>query len=337
MLPYKKGEERIWARERLQGVCNVVVPSYTRDLSDINEAAIRHDVRKQLEFGFAGFLLVSETAITPEEYLRFVKYSKEESQGNQILIHHSSFNTMEQNIEMTQKAGEQGAELALMSFPPSFYPTSIQELEDYISKFASSVDMAVMLFPVPLWGFERLHPASHPVDMMERLVKKHSNIVAIKAEGGHPSVGGFVETWNRLSDEVVVTMPLENQGIPLAMLVPMQLIATSNTETFGPVIPKAFAAARAGNHEEAMKLFWQVDPARRANEQIGAFGGQNTVHRMGWKYQAWLNGYNGGPLRVPTSRLVGSQMRMLRKGAEDSGLDVTSDNDEDFFLGRNPA
>ena len=84
-----------------------------------------------------------------------------------------------------------------------------------------------------------------------------------------------------------------------------------------------------------MKLFWQVDPARRANEKIATFGGSNSVHRMAWKYQAWLNGYNGGPLRMPTPRLVSDQMRMLRKGLVDALLPVTNDPDEAYFVGRN--
>jgi NAD(P)-dependent dehydrogenase (short-subunit alcohol dehydrogenase family) len=32
--------------------------------------------------------------------------------------------------------------------------------------------------------------------------------------------------------------------------------------------------------------------------------GSNSVHRMAWKYQAWLTGFNGEPLRMPTQRLT---------------------------------
>lgn len=71
-------------------------------------------------------------------------------------------------------------------------------------------------------------------------------------------------------------------------------------------------------------------------EKIGAIGGMNIVHRMAWKYQAWLTGYNGGPLRMPTPRLISYQMRVLRRGAEDAGLSVTDDPDSSFFIGRNP-
>jgi 4-hydroxy-tetrahydrodipicolinate synthase len=131
-------------------------------------------------------------------------------------------------------------------------------------------------------------------------------------------------------------MPLEHNAIPLATVLPTQFMGTSNYEYFGSVVPEMLALAREGKNSEAMRLFWQVDPARRANAKIGAVGGANTVHRMAWKYQAWLNGYNGGPLRMPTARLVSDQMRMLRNGLVDSGLPVTDDSDEAYFVGRHP-
>jgi 4-hydroxy-tetrahydrodipicolinate synthase len=63
---YTRAEARDWAREHLRGVINVLIPSFTNDLRGVNEAAVRHDVRKQFEYGFDGALLVSEVVISPE-------------------------------------------------------------------------------------------------------------------------------------------------------------------------------------------------------------------------------------------------------------------------------
>lgn len=337
VLAYDRREARSWAREKMQGVCNVVIASYTGDLSGLNEAGIRHDVRMNIHNQFSGFLVVSETALTADEYIRFVEVAADEAQGRQLLVHHASFNTLEENIEVANRAAAAGAELALLSYPPNFYPRSEEDIYEYTRRFCDAVDMAVMLFPVPLWGFERIHPASLSIDLMERMIDDLPTVVAVKAEGGHPSIGGFVETWLHLNERVVVTMPLEHQGVPLATLIPMQFIGTTNAEYFGSAVPQMLQLARDGKADEAMRLFWQVDPARRANERIGAIGGANAVHRMAWKYQAWLNGYNGGPLRIPTPRLVSDQMRMLRKGLVDAGIAATEDSDEEYYVGRNPA
>lgn len=336
MARYAKAEAREWARHDLRGVCNVIVPSYTSDLAGINEAAIRHDVRREIELGFTGALLVGETAITADEYVQMAEWACDEAAGDLVLFFHASFNTLQENIDVCQRVAEAGAEMVLLSYPPSFYPGSLRDIYHYTEDFCSNVDIGVLLFPVPLWGFERLHPASIPIEMLEEMVDKIPNVVAVKAEGGMPGIGGFIESWRRLNDRVVVTMPIEQNAIPLATVLPLQLIATSNTECLGGAVPEMLRLCHEGRYDEAMKLYWQVDPARRANERIG-IAGSNTVHRMAWKYQAWLTGFNGGPLRMPTQRLVTAQMSGYRHAAREAGVLACTEPDDMFFVGRNPA
>jgi 4-hydroxy-tetrahydrodipicolinate synthase len=336
LLPYTRGEARAWARDHLRGVANVIIPSFSTDLSSINEAGIRLDVNRNVELGFVGCLLVSETATTFDEYTRFVAIAAEEAQGRQVLIHHASFNTLEQSIASAERAAELGAVVTLLSYPPGFYPRSTEDVESYTRAFCNAVDLAVVIFPVPLWGFERLHPASMPIDLLERLVDDLPTVVAIKAEGGHPGIAGFIQVWKRLQERVVVTMPLEHHAIPLATLLPTPFVGTSNGEYYGSSIPQMLALALDGKHDEAFRQYWKIDPARQANAKANGIGGWNSVHRMLWKYQAWLNGYNGGPLRMPTPRIVDEQMVSLRNGLISSGLAVTEDPDELYFVGRCP-
>jgi 4-hydroxy-tetrahydrodipicolinate synthase len=336
MARFGRLEAREWARAEMRGVCNVIIPSYTSDLRGLNEAGIRHDVRREIELGFKGALLVAETALTPDEYVQMAEWAADEAGGELELIFHASFNTLEENIEVAKRSQEAGTTLALLSYPPAFYPGSLRDIYDYTAAFCAETSMAVILFPVPLWGFERLHPASIPVGMLTEMVDEIPNVAAIKAEGGMPAIAGFTETWNALSDRVIVTMPLEMQAIPLATILPLQLIATSNTECLGGAVPRMLSLCHQGKYAEAMELYWKVDPARRANERIGV-AGANSVHRMAWKYQAWLTGFNGGPLRMPTQRLVASQMGAYRAGAEAAGILDAPPGDGDFFIGRNPA
>lgn len=337
MISYSRADARDWVRHEMTGVVNVIIASYTHDLRGLNEAAIRHDVRRDIELGFRGALLVCETAMSADEYIRFVEWAADEAKGRLVLFFHASFNTLEENIEVAKRARDAGAQAVLLAYPPSFYPSSLRDVYDYTAGFCDAVDLAVMLFPVPLWGFERFHAASIPIDMLVEMVDDLPTVTMIKAEGGMPSIGGFVEVWNRLHERVVVTMPLEAQAIPLAGLVPLQLIGTSNTECLGDGVPRMLRLAQQGRHDEAMSLFWALDPARRANERVGV-AGSNAVNRAVWKYQAWLTGFNGGPLRQPTPRILAPQMAGYRAGAVKSGvLAPGTERDEDFFVGRNPA
>ena len=66
------------------------------------------------------------------------------------------------------------------------------------------------------------------------------------------------------------------------------------------------------------------------------FGGANLIHRVGWKYLSWLNGFNGGLLRMPQMRLSPGQMRALRTGLASSGFEIPEE-DVGFLMGRNPS
>jgi 4-hydroxy-tetrahydrodipicolinate synthase len=337
MARYTRAEAREWVRSEMPGVSNVIVASYTADMLHLNEAGIRHDVRRDIELGFRGALLVAETPMSADEYIQFVEWAADEAKGRLVLWFHATFNTLQENIELGKRAHDAGAEMVLLSYPTSFYPTSLRDVYDYTEAFCSNVDIATMLFPVPLWGFERLHPASIPIDMLTEMVDSLPTVGAIKGEGGMPSIGGFTEVWNALGDKVLVSMPLEHQAIPLATVLPLQLIATSNTECLGGAVPQMLALANEGRNAEAMEIFWKVDPARQANARIGV-AGTNAVHRMAWKYQAWLTGFNGGPIRQPTQRIVGPQMAGYRAAAKEAGvLYPDTPGDDMFFVGRNPA
>lgn len=331
-----KDDVRSWAWEHFHGVNNVVIPSFTQDLRDISEKGIRHDVNRVVELGFTGTLLVGELNITPDEYQRFTEIAADEAQGRLSLIFHASFNTLEENIAAARRAHAAGARLALLSYPSCFYPTSLQDIFDYTKAFCDATDLGVILFPMTHWGFERLHSASIPVDMLVALTDACPNVVSVKAEGGFPSIAGFAHVWNRLAERVLVTMPIIQEAIALANLVPLRVIATSNTEYYGDTAPRMLALAQAGKSDEAMDLLWQIAPAWRANGGVAPVPHAHSVNRAAWKYQAWLAGFNGGPVRTPSNRLHGNEMRAFRKALVDSDLWVTDDGDELYYLSRNP-
>ena len=296
MAEYQKHEARDWAKATMRGVANTITPTFTQDLRSLNERAIRYDVRKEIEYGFWGTLLVAETATTFDEYVQFAEWAADEAKGRLHLIHHASFNSLEENIAAVQATGRAGADLVLLAYPPTFYPDSADDIYRYTKTFCDNTNLAVMLFPVPLWGFERIHPAAgFGPELIRRLLDEVPNIAAIKAEGGMPSIGGFVDVYKRFGDRVVVTEPIEANGLPMAGLVPMQFMGTSNYEYWGPLIPSIFGLIQDGQFEAAMELYWQIHPARQASMQAMALlAGSNFLHRMLWKYQGWPAARDGG-------------------------------------------
>lgn len=338
-IPYDRSEARAWALENMKGVANVVTPTFTADLAGLNEAATRHDIRLEIEYGFWGALMVSEVAVTLEEYAQFVAWGASEAEGRLHLIHHASFNSLADNIAAVQLTQTRGAELVLLGYPPTFYPKSAEDIYAYTKAFCDATNLGVILFPVPLWGFERIHPsAGFSPQLIERLLDSCPNIVAIKAEGGMPTIGGFVDVYNRFKDRVLVIEPIEGNGLPMATLLDMPFMGTSNYEYYGPAIPRIFKMIRDGRHNEGMDEYWKLYPARQATTAaMAVLQGSNFLHRMLWKYQGWLQGFNGGPLRAPTMRLVDRQMKPLRQGLLAAGFTINAPEDDQFFVGRHPA
>lgn len=339
MPAYTRSEAREWAREKLVGAVNCTIPSFTGDLTAINERAIRHDARLAVEHGFLGTLGVSEVNITLPEYLQFLRIIRDEVGDGFVVTHHASWNTLEQNVEAVRGAEDAGADLVLLSYPPNFYPESEQEIYDYTKTVCDATNLAVILFPMYLWGFSpRIHHSDIPARLIRRLIDDCPNVAVIKAEGGYPYIQGIVECQRLFGDEVVISMPLEDQLIPLAQLMPIQLSATSDHEYYGPMIPRVMELLRGGKFDDATALFWQMHAARKAKAALGpTLNGGAFINRQAWKFEGWLQGYNGGPLRLPTQRIHDAQMNALRKGLSDSGLNPSTDPLRDFFIGRNPA
>lgn len=339
MPAYTRTEARDWTREKLVGAVNCTIPSFTADLRGINEQGIRHDIRLAQQHGFLGTLGVSEVSITLPEYLDFLRIVRDEAGDDFVVVHHGSWSTLEQNIEAVRGAEEAGADLVLLSYPPNFYPESEQEIYDYTKAVCDATNLAVMLFPMFLWGFStRVHPSDIPTRLIRRLIDDCPNIAVIKAEGGFPSIQSAIECHRLFGDEVVISVPIESELIPLAQVMPIQLSATSDHEYFGPMIPRVMQLLREGKYDDATDIYWQLHPARKIKGGLApGLNGGAFINRQAWKFQGWLQGYNGGPLRQPTQRIHDAQMRALRQGLIDAGLEPSMDPFREFFIGRNPA
>jgi len=339
MVDYTRTEARAWAKEKFVGTVAVTHPSYTPDFSGINENAIRHDVLKLKELGFAGTLLVAEVNVTPEENARIAAVAREAAGPDFALFFHAIFGTLEENIRAAKLAEAAGVDRALLAYPASFWPTSHDQVFDYTKAFCDETGLATMLFPLPAWGFERIHPAGMDVAFVRRVLDAIPNIVAIKAEQAYPGIPGVMEMYHHFRDEVLISCPIEAETIPLMSVLDFQFSGTSNTNWMSDYYPRAFELARTGQWEEAMKMYWQVHPARQANGAVSSTStpGTNVINRTQWKYQEWLAGFNGGALRAPAAKLPDRFMKQLRAALTASGLPVTDSPDEEFVRGRIPA
>jgi hypothetical protein len=340
MTKYARGEARPWALENLRGCCGCVSPTFTADLSRLNEVAIRHDVALAKEHGMAGLLLVSEAGTTPAEMRRFTEIVVAEAGTDLITVLQASQPTLADTIASVEHGARAGVDLVMPSYPLYFNPPSTDDVLAFTKAVAEAGDLGVIIFAIDQWNFARLHPAGFPLSLLEQMVDAIPQMVAIKNEVGGPGVGGIAEVFERFTGEVVVTDPLEFNAPAWIANYGMRFLGTSNYELMGPVVPRMFdLLSTRATWGEGMELYWRVAPIRRAHAAICTplVASTGLVPRMHWKYQGWLNGYNGGPIRQPHMRIAAAHMAAFRAAAVASGLDVTDDGDELFYRGRNPA
>ncbi|HEY4095373.1 MAG TPA: dihydrodipicolinate synthase family protein [Baekduia sp.] len=332
-LPYTRSEVKDRARE-WEGGCNVTLPSFNEDFSGLNEAGIRHDVKRAAELGYWGTLVASECGTTYEEYKRFLEIAADAAPKDFRIVVHASFDTVEQHIGAAKVGESVGAEALLLSYPPSFRPTSSAQIVEHTRHVADSTDLALIVFGVPTWGFKPLHPAGFPVDALVEAAKFETT-AAVKYEGGGSALfSALAEVQERCSEFALVQNPHEQHVPAQSKAYGTRWWGTSGYEAYGDRVPKLMAALNAGDTAKADEIFWSYNPAREAKGAFHAsFHGANLIHRNGWKYLGWLQGFNGGLLRMPTMRLMPGQMKSLRAGLAASGYDLP-ETDADFYAGR---
>ncbi|WNV77085.1 dihydrodipicolinate synthase family protein [Geodermatophilus sp. DSM 44513] len=336
-LPYSRSEIKDRAREQWHGACNVTLPSFTADFSGLNRQGIAHDVRRAAEHGFWGTLVASESGTTLAEYVQFMEIAADAAPSDLRLVAHLSFSTVEESLQAADAASGLGFEAALLSYPPSFRPTSATEVVAHTRHVAESTDLALVLFAVMTWGFKHLHPTGFPPEALEEMARLET-AAALKFEAGGPAaLSALVDVHRRVGAHVLVENPMEQYGPALMETLGVQWIGTSGYEAFGDRVPRWMDLLRHGKWDEAMEVFWSYQAAREAKGAFHAtFAGANLIHRNGWKYLSYLQGYNGGLLRMPQMRLLPGQMKALRAGLAASGYDLPED-DEQFWTGRFPA
>jgi 4-hydroxy-tetrahydrodipicolinate synthase len=266
-----------------------------------------------------------------------MEIARDEAAGRQRFLLQGAFDTAEEIVTMANDARSLGIDGMLLGHPNSFYPTSAQQVEDYTVDICQATDLAVVLFVVEHSNLRRLDVRGYPADVLERLTEVDT-IVAVKYEVGRQQTTNTYETFRRLENaDVLLSDPMEFNAPMWVDLFGMQWMGTSNYEYYGSYVPRLLGLLRAGDTRQAMGEYWRMEPARNARSATMSSGGANLVHRYLWKFQAWLNGYNGGPIRQPAMKLSESQMRTSAEGLRKVGAALADEPFAEFFTGRNPA
>lgn len=330
-----RSELKPWARERLRGVQNCLFPSFSADLSELDEEGIRWDVQQSIRHGFFATCCTTEAGLSFDEAVRFVRIVADEA-GDALLVSAvAMFDTIELNLAFLRTIADSGVAMVLVGYPPAWRPADPDEVYRATLRLCEASDLPIVVYPSHKYSFGRFHPAGFPLDLLERLVEIDS-VVAVELALLEP---GFIyETFRRVGEAVPVNCPWERWVPLLVGTYRQQWMGPGAYELFQspeqPNLVRYFEQLQRGEVDAAMETYWRLTPARMTFErQFMPTQMIGTYHWPQQKYYQWLVGGNGGYTRQPVMRLFQHDMDDARNAVRAIGI-APAENDEEFFVGR---
>ncbi|MDM0032390.1 dihydrodipicolinate synthase family protein [Variovorax sp. J22P271] len=333
--PKHRAELKPWARERLRGIQNLLFPSYLADFSGLCEEGIRRDVEQSIRHGFVSTHCATEAGLTFDEAKRFVEIVADAAKGRILVSTTAMFDTLDRNVEFLKHAEKVGCDLALVGYPPSYYPPSPDDVERATLQMLEAAQVGFILYPSFKYNFARFSAGGFPLDVLERLAR-HQRVVAVLCAITEPAY--VSECFERCAEHALVQCPWE-RWFPLAVTrYGQQWAGPGAYEIFQspdePRLVNYFRQLLDGQRDEAMESFWRLTPARLLFEkQFMPTQMLGTYHWPQQKYYQWLTGGNGGYTRQPVMRMQQHEMDEARSAVRALGI-VPPDNDYEFFVGR---
>lgn len=329
-----QSELKAWATEHMKGIENTLFPSFTLDMSDLDVDAVRWDVRQTIAHGFKA-TLCAPSGQRPEEFKRFVEVVVDEAGEDLMVSIPLEFDTMDLNFEMLRYAERVGCHSVLLGFPPSFRPTSEQEILDVTRQMCEATNLPVVLYATHKFNFERFHPSGFPPDLLARMAQI-PNTVGIKV--GILMADYVFEVLRRCGDDILVQCPWDRWVPMLVTEYGTQWMGAGPYEVFQspekPYLVRMFDLLLTGKTDDAMQIYWKLTPVRMTFEkQFMPSHGPAVYNVTQHKYYQWLVGGNGGVTRQPVMKMYQHEMEENKRALRAIGIEPRQP-DEEFYPGR---
>lgn len=334
-----RADLKSWAREHFVGAENIVMPSFTSDLRELDEAGIRVDVRQSIRHGAFSTFCAIESGLTHEEKKRFLEIAVDEAAGEVCVGFPLQGDSAQENMDLLEHAERIGASHAMVSYPQNLALTDEQALIEYHEQLIESSDLALVLFHNDKFELEHLHPSGLPVGVYDAIVDRDT-VVAVKVSV--MDLATLDLCFERYGDQVLVSTPTVLQ-LPLVMThYDMQWTGAWTIEAFQtpeePLVIELLDALQGGRTEQAMGIFARLGPLfAEFGPRLARMMPSGTYHWTFFKYLQFLSGGNGGVTRPPAMRLTRDDMRATRAAFEACGLRPVDGGDEEFAAGRSAA
>jgi len=277
---------------KLQGILPPIATPFDHR-GDLYKVKVQHNVEKWNRTGLTGYVVCGSTGesvyLTTEEKLQLWEWVAEYAASDKILVCGTGMESVRETVALTNAAAERGYKAAMVR-TPHYYKNLVHKMDAQILYFRAVADQVKI--PVMIYNWPQVTGVDISADAVATL-SHHPNIFGIKESSGS------LEKCIQMIKDVEPGFQVLTGSAPI--LAPSLAIGCS-----GAVLAFANAAPYA------TISIWE---AHRSREFAAGMDWQNRILRAaqlvtvkygvpGLKYAMDLNGYYGGPPRLPLTAIT---------------------------------
>ena len=290
---------------KLQGIFPPVTTPFDHS-GNIYAAKVQHNVEKWNRTTLSGYVVCGSTGesvmLTAEEKVQLWEMVARYAAPEKLLIAGTGVESVRETVCLTNRAAELGYKAAMVK-TPHYYKNLLNRSDAQMLYYRSVADQSRI--PVIIYNFPQATALDIPADAVIQL-SHHPNIIAIKESSGN------MEKVMQMLREVRPGFQVLVGSAPtlwpsLLMGAAGAILAFANAAPYAAI---AIWEAYRTREEEAGRD-WQNRIARAAVLVTTRYG------IPGLKYAMDLNGYYGGPPRLPLSVPTAEAKREIEEAFQD--------------------
>ena len=272
---------------KLQGIYPPITTPFDFE-GNLYKAKVRHNVEKWNRTALSGYVVCGSTGesvmLTPDEKIQMWEWVAEYAAPEKLLMAGTGVESVRETVWLTNKAAEIGYKAAMVR-TPHYYKNLLNRAEAQALYFRAVADQSKI--PLMIYNWPQATGVDIPPEAVIEL-SHHPNIIAIKESSGN------LEKVMKMIREVkpgfqVLVGSAPTLAPSLAVGAVGAVLAFANAAPYSTIC--IWEAHRTREAEAAMD--WQnriAHPAVLVTTKYGV---------PGLKYAMDLNGYYGGPPRLP--------------------------------------
>jgi 4-hydroxy-2-oxoglutarate aldolase len=286
---------------KLQGIFPPIATPFDYK-GDLYKAKVQHNVEKWNQTGLAGYVVCGSTGesvmLTTEEKIQLWEWVAQYAAPEKLLIAGTGVESVRETVELTNRAAEIGYKAAMVR-TPHYYKNLLNRTDAQVLYYRSVADQTKIPLMIYNW------PQATGLDITPEAVvaiSEHPNVIAIKESSGN-------------LEKVMQMIRQVKPGFQVLVGSAPTLWPSLAVGAVGAVLAFANAAPYA------TVTIWE---AHRTRDTDAARDWQNRITRAaqlvttkygvpGLKYAMDLNGYYGGPPRLPLTPVGGDAQREIEQ------------------------